>query len=155
MEHDFDRLRWKDARHDRGPKRADSSTRSHLYLRAGPTLGVAALASLTQPSARRTILLSVWHGAHAMCPRRERYASARRRELCVTPHGASESATSLFTPFTNPFEKNTTSVVSAEDASCLATAIITKREIDSRLGQGLASDGRSDSSPTSSICTRS
>ena len=112
---------------------------------------VAALASLTKPLARRNILLSVWHGAHAMCPRRERYASARRRELCVTPHGASESATSLFTPFTSPIEKNTTSVVSAEDASCLATAIITKREIDSRLGQGLASDGRSDSSPTSSI----
>ena len=109
---------------------ADSSTRSHLYLRAGPTLGVAALTSLTKPLARRNILLSVWHGAHAMCPRRERYASARRRELCVTPHGASESATCLFTPFTSPIEKNTTSVVSAENASCLATAIITKREID-------------------------
>ena len=84
------------------------------------------LASLTKPFPRRTIHVSVWHGAHAMCPRRERYASARRRESCVTPHGASEHATSLFTPFTIPIEKNTTRpderAVGAEDVSCLATA---------------------------------
>ncbi len=120
------------------------------------------------PTISPIIPLSVWHGAHAICPRRVRYALARRRKLCVTPHGASESATSLFNPFTNPIQSNTPDITilvftdtilgcteatlePAEGGSCLATGIITKRAIDLRPGQVSASDGPFDSLPTSWI----
>ena len=105
---------------------------------------------------RRTIGLSVRYVAHALCPRRARNASARRRESCVMLRGATSANFRAFPSFSAPIGASTsmrnallaTAGMSREGVSCAIT--ITTR-IGSRGGRLLESGGRSDSWPTNSI----